>query len=321
MCYSAMVEQSKNAGFRVKARVDIELLRRLFERRVAGEKIKIPRALDFEFLENPESTEEKELQGLIRDYYRKADTEDQQELFAQRKRLGDAERKLNEKVTKTAEKERDVATRKIDQLLKSLERRNSKGLNDDDYRIYPFMYSPLVVSENGERVVRFFRYHLRPFGQGEDFDRRFGGCYNARRDSLQETFFWKNLFGRNHGVMVITKFFENVPESKFRKTALKPGEKDKNLILSFKPQDRDYMLIPCLWDRWKKVGQPDLYSFALITDEPPKEISEAGHDRCPIFLKEKNLDAWLNPNGKSQDELIAILADRETPFYRHELVA
>ncbi len=43
------------------------------------------------------------------------------------------------------------------------------------------------------------------------------------------------------------------------------------------------MPLACLWDRWSKEGEPDLYSFAAITDEPPPEVAAAGHDRCLRF--------------------------------------
>ena len=38
------------------------------------------------------------------------------------------------------------------------------------------------------------------------------------------------------------------------------------------------------------AGEPDLLSFAAITDEPPPEVAAAGHDRCIIPLPESALD-------------------------------
>jgi hypothetical protein len=40
-----------------------------------------------------------------------------------------------------------------------------------------------------------------------------------------------------------------------------------------------------------------------------------------ISLKQQKLEAWLNPAGKSPQELDALLADREAPYYEHEVMA
>lgn len=58
-----------------------------------------------------------------------------------------------------------------------------------------------------------------------------------------------------------------------------------------------------------------------ITDEPPGEIRAAGHDRCIINLRPENIVAWLTPVGRSDDELQAMLSDRRTPYYEHEVMA
>ena len=44
--------------------------------------------------------------------------------------------------------------------------------------------------------------------------------------------------------------------------------------------------------------EPELLSFAAITDEPPAEVAAAGHDRCVIPIKPEQLDAWLNPRPR-----------------------
>jgi len=65
----------------------------------------------------------------------------------------------------------------------------------------------------------------------------------------------------------------------------------------------------------QKAVEPDLYSFAAINDEPPPEVAAAGHDRCSIPIKPDKLDAWLTPEGRSKEELQAILDDRH--YYEH----
>jgi putative SOS response-associated peptidase YedK len=81
------------------------------------------------------------------------------------------------------------------------------------------------------------------------------------------------------------------------------------------------MAVACLWSHWQAEGEPELWSFAAITDEPPAEIAAAGHDRCIIPIKPENIDAWLNPDPENLVALYAILDDRERPYYEHRLAA
>lgn len=53
-------------------------------------------------------------------------------------------------------------------------------------------------------------------------------------------------------------------------------------------------------------GQPDLLSFAAITDEPEPEVAAVGHDRTIIKIKPEHIDAWLNPNLANLQALQAI---------------
>ncbi|MDR3608389.1 MAG: SOS response-associated peptidase family protein [Oligoflexia bacterium] len=308
MCYSAMVLQHlKSLGYRFKARIQTDLFEELYQRRSAGEKLKIPRAMDYNFT-TPSELPSVEVANYIHSYLRRLGSELEQELFAQKTRLAEAERKFKEKKTKTAEKEIGIAGRKIEALKNRLEKLRSNSEQPDDSRIYALQYAPVIVWENGERVIKPMRYLCRPAGFPESFDRDYPGCYNARRDSLKN--FWKNQYGRNHAILVISSFFENVKDSQ-----------GQNRVVQFKPKGFDQMIIPCVWDRWSEKGQPDLYSFALITDDPPKEVRDAGHDRCPIFIKESNIDSWLRPETVSEATLEKILADREKPFYEHAMVA
>ena len=68
------------------------------------------------------------------------------------------------------------------------------------------------------------------------------------------------------------------------------------------------------------AGEPDLLSFAAITDTPPPEIAAAGHDRCVVPIKRQNVDAWLRPVG-DLTRSYAILDDRERPYYEHRVAA
>lgn len=241
------------------------------------------------------------------------------ELFAQRKRLADAERSLQTKVTKAAAESKRIARDKVDALLRRLDDLRRTEPKERDGRIFPGHYAPVVVMEAGERVIKPMRYQCRPAGKPAFYDRKYPGTYNARRNNLGG--FWKELFGYSHGVMVVNAFYENVSSSRLEGRTLADGEKDTNVVLEFKPNPPIDMLVACLWSRWEGKDEPSLLSFAAFTDEPPPEIAAAGHDRCIIPIQPAQVDAWLNPDAGELAALHAILDSRERPYYEHRMAA
>jgi putative SOS response-associated peptidase YedK len=242
----------------------------------------------------------------------------EQELFRQRKRLADAERTLATKTTKAATESKRIATDKVEWALSKLSDLRRTELVDEDARIFPGWYAPVMVMREGRRVVLPMRYQCRLAGKPAFYDTKFPGTYNARRDNLEG--FWGGVFGRTHGVMVVNAFFENVSRHAMEHRALAPGEKDENVVLEFRPRPQHDMIVACLWSHWRSRDE-ELYSFAAITDEPPSEIAAAGHDRCIVPIKPEHVDAWLNPDPKNINALYAILDDRDRPYYEHRLAA
>jgi len=298
-------------------RLDRAGMAELFRLRQMRGKVPVPFALDRSF-DNPRDDWEREMQGL-RDAWRvDREQEWQAELFKQRKRLADAERFLAAKPTKKAAEDQRIASSKADILMGWLANLRRATPDPEDGRIFPFWYAPVIVKRDGKRVVTPMRYHLRRARAPAAEDRKFPGLYNARRDNLQK--FWRNQFGHKHAILVATSFFENVAKHNVEHRELQPGERPENVVLQFQPTPPHAMYLACLWDRWEGDGEV-LHSFAAITDEPPAEVAAAGHDRCVIPIAEKNIDAWLTPEGRSTEELFAILDERERPYYEHRLAA
>lgn len=330
VCYSAMIwadyrqyVKLLNSKISIKEFIEIFWWRyRPEELHAKARKVLIPKALEMAFAE-PEGSDPDlaEIRRLIDAYNAGRATELQQELFKQRKRLADAERALSEKPTKKAADDHRIAGNKVRQIrgwLSDLERSTPEAR---DSRIYPMHYAPVMVWEDGQRVIKPMRYHCRPAGKPPKVDLEFPGLYNARRDNL--TRYWRGQFGQTHGVMVADAFYENVNRHRAEGRELAPGEKPENLVLEFRPNMAGPMLVACVWSRWtapEGSAEPDLLSFAAVTDEPPAEVSAAGHDRCIIPLKPENVDAWLQPGGNIA-RMQEILDDRERPYYAHRLAA
>lgn len=312
MCYSAqLIEQYEEYVAANGADIDIEAFARLYGFRCLDDRIKIPKAVDVAF-HGAGSRLEASIKAELKQFRAQQTTKLEQELFKQRKRLSDAERVLQAKPTKAAVESQRISTNKIGWLREKLADLNRTELTGQDSRIYPGYYAPVMVWENGRRVIKPMRYQCRPAGKPATYDAKYPGTYNARRDNLQG--FWKEQFGHTHGLMVVSAFYEHV-------AIPKAGAEPEKVILEFKPRPQQNMLVACLWSRWTAPGEPELLSFAAITDEPPPEVAAAGHDRCIIPIKPENIDAWLNPDPKNLAALYAILDDRERPFYENKLAA
>jgi putative SOS response-associated peptidase YedK len=319
MCYSAQIWQSYRKYVRAwGADVDLNEFVRLYWDRQTNSRIKIAKAMDAAFAD-PAGADEAKIKTLIDAFDVQQATKLEQELFKQKKRLADAERTLQVKTTRAALDSRRIATDKIAWALGKLADLRRTELNDEDSRIFPGWYAPVMIVENGRKVVKPMRYQCRPAGKPAFYDVKFPGTYNARRDSLGG--FWKEQFGVSHGIIVANAFFENVALHSMQGRELAPGEKEQNVVLEFRPRPTQDMLIACLWSHWAAPGEPSLLSFAAITDEPPAEVAAAGHDRCIIPIKAQNVDAWLDPSASSLARMQAILSDRERPYYEHRMAA
>jgi putative SOS response-associated peptidase YedK len=315
MCYSAQIlsdyrRYSKEYGATLSIREFVEL----FWHRQRDPRTKIPKAMESAFL-HPTNASEQEIKRLVDEFAADQETKLQQELFKQKKRLADAERMLMTKLTKKAQDEQRIATSKIEWCLGKISDLHRTELIDDDSRIYPGHYAPVMVWEEGRRVMKPMRYQCRPAGKPAFYDVKYPGTYNARRDNLGG--FWKELFGFSHGLVVMNAFFENVNKHRAQGRELHEGEAVENVILEFRPRPQQDMLVACLWSKWVSAEGEELLSFAAITDEPPPEVVAAGHDRCVVPLKEENIDAWLRPDRDRIRDQYAILDDRARPFYEH----
>jgi putative SOS response-associated peptidase YedK len=319
MCFSARVKQkfdhlSRQHG----AEVDWESFEDVFKRRAEGEDIKVARDLQRNY-QNPTTDVQKRTAGYIAQYLKTKKAEWENEVFVQRRRLATAQESLTKKETKKAREDIRIATNKSQMFLDRLADLRRTQPNNEDARIFPMMYAPVLISENGKTIIRPMRYTCRLAGKPADYDRRFPGTYNARRDSLDD--YWSKVYGRNHAVMVISGFYENVPLHLYEHRELATDEKEKNLVLEFDPQPSQDMLVACVWDRWSRGDSPDLYSFAAITDEPTPEVAATGHQRTVITLQEQHLSEWLSPAQVSKERLDEILSEKETPYYVHQIAA
>ena len=225
MCYSAecwalydAYVQEFDADIDIKAFWEIYLERdeKYRIRKKLSDGTKIPKGVDLNFL-RPKSDLERKIQDLIGEWNGRKLAESEAELTKQEARLAAAEEKLEVKETKTALNEQRIAGNKIKQMTRWIEdakRTRHEPARDD--RIFPDWYAPVMIIEDGKKIIRPMRYHCRPAGMPASSDvtkdGRISGKYNARRDNL--TRFWRKQFGHTHALMLAETFYENVDDGR-----------------------------------------------------------------------------------------------------------
>jgi len=161
MCYSARIIQDYRQYVRsFGAQLGIKEFVDLFWRRRSDPKIKIPKAMEGAFAEL-QGDEGNQIRAMIEEFKARSATELEQRLFAQRTRLVDAERALLTKTTKALTESQRIASDKIDDARAKLADLQRTELRDDDSRIFPGHYAPVMVMEGGKRVVKPMRYQVQ----------------------------------------------------------------------------------------------------------------------------------------------------------------
>jgi putative SOS response-associated peptidase YedK len=315
MCYSAQVLQVvRKLQRELGIRLDYWEAEKLFMRRLDDPSVIISRGFEANFAD-PASDQERRIEAAINEHRSRVATKLEKDLFSQKTRLVNAERSLKEKETKKAREDVRIATNKIETLTTKLADLRRGEPNSEDNRIFPMIYTGVIVRQDGHNVLTPMRYYCRPAGKPAFYDKQFPGLYNARRDNLEQ--FWGEQFGHHHAIMVVESFYENVRLHAMEHRELRPGEDEQNVVLQFLPEPAQPMLIACLWSHWTDPKDPDVRGFAAITDEPPADVAAAGHDRCIINIRAEHVEAWLTPEGRSAKDLQSILSDRAVPVFQH----
>jgi putative SOS response-associated peptidase YedK len=308
MCYSTMLESSYARYVReTGAEIDLQQFGEIFGWREVQPLLRITRCVE-RWFDEPESPAAERIADQIARHNARMVTTLEQQVFEQRKRVVEAERKLAAKPTKGAAESARIGNTRLEKALRDLSLYSGRQPSALDARIFSMRYAPIVVNVGGRNLVRLARYHLRRPGDPPSEDRHKPGLYNARRDNLDR--YWRRQFGATHALMLMGSFFEWVE--------LPDGRK---VELQFKPQTPQLMYVACLYAEWEGEDGQRMPCFAAVTDEPPPEVAAAGHNRCPVNLTAEAALRWLTPQGRSDEELQALLDERQRPYYEHEVLA
>jgi putative SOS response-associated peptidase YedK len=152
-----------------------------------------------------------------------------------------------------------------------------------DHIIRPYQKAPAVALESGINVLKPMQFSLVP----------------RWSETPKVKFAWRDAFKNRHCIIPLTDFIEPIYE----------GEFAGNMV-AFHRADAQILLAAGIWEEWvnKETGEA-FESFSIITTEPPKYIKQVGHDRCPLFLSEKNSEVWLANKFGAPKEMVSMLLE------------
>ncbi len=220
-------------------------------------------------------------------------------------------------------------------------------------RIFQGSYAPVLrTMVSGEIGVSPMRYGV--YQPSFIKDPKIAKAFNARRDNLTAPY-WSEAFQRNHGFVLLDGFYEWVSvndllkagvvrlqeireqfereteERKQRiidagkKYSMTPTERKdphfRKIIIKFEPKDQATLYVPVVFtSRILEDGFVD-FGFAIVTDDPQREVLAAGHDRSPSFITKEAVVDWNEIKGKSLSDFQDILDQKPQKYFDHALVA
>lgn len=166
------------------------------------------------------------------------------------------------------------------------------------YNVAPGKRVPVVVLEEGRRVLRAFVWGLVPFWAK---DRAIGNrLINARAETLAEKPAFRQAFRKRRCLILADGFYE-------WKTA--GSRKVPHHI--FLP-DREVFAFAGLWERWEPPEGEPLLSCAVVTTAANAFMAPI-HDRMPVILTPQGEVRWLDP-ASPPEVLRALLAPYAGPM-------
>lgn len=150
------------------------------------------------------------------------------------------------------------------------------------YNIAPGQHAPVVVLEEGRKVLQAMQWGLVPSWAK---DPAFGAkTINARAETVSEKPTFRKSFSRRRCLVLTDGFYE------WRK---EEGS-GRKIPMRFVMKDGEPFAFAGLWDRWESPDGEGLDSFTIVTTAANTFI-EAFHHRMPVILSPDDGELWLDP--------------------------
>jgi putative SOS response-associated peptidase YedK len=159
-----------------------------------------------------------------------------------------------------------------------------------DERVLPTRRAPVILLDNGQRVLRSMSFSLIP--AWSKVRRPKFATHNARLDTIDTKPTWREPFAGRHALVPMIAFVEPIYEGRFAGN-----------MVQFCARQGELLTAAAVYDRWVDPESKEVVdSFAIITDDPPAFVRDAGHDRCPIFLADSAFGEWLDARARPPGE-------------------
>ncbi|MCE4227002.1 SOS response-associated peptidase [Methylobacterium sp. C25] len=112
--------------------------------------------------------------------------------------------------------------------------------------------------------------------------------FNARAETVAEKPMFRDAFKKRRCIIPASGFYEWTGEK---------GDKRPHLFTA--SDDAPVLAIAGLWDRWRDPEGEEMLSCTMVVTEPSDWMGPY-HDRMPVILDGKQIDAWLDGSAGTE---------------------
>lgn len=175
---------------------------------------------------------------------------------------------------------------------------------EPNYNVAPSVHMPVVLENDGKRLIRSYRWGLIPFWA--DSMKTGYSMINARAETLNKKRSFQKPFLSQRCIIPASGFYE------WKTTG---SAKVPHFI---RRKKSELMHFAGLYEQWRDKNENPVNSYTIITTDANKPMSEL-HDRMPAMLLPEEIAAWLDPANKDTGMLSDLLRpwpDDDIEFYR-----
>lgn len=172
------------------------------------------------------------------------------------------------------------------------------------YNVAPSAMMPVVLLNEGKRVIDLYRWGLIPFW-AESINTGYS-MINARSETLANKKSFRKPFRSQRCVVPASGFYE------WKNTS------SGKIPYYITQKKASLMNLAGLYETWKSDSGETVNSYTIVTTPANKPIQNL-HDRMPAMLADAELDIWLNHEHQSDDMLHDLLQpwpDNDITYYR-----
>lgn len=166
---------------------------------------------------------------------------------------------------------------------------------ENRYNIAPGQAIPVIANSTlaGARWMEAMKWGLVPFwAKDPEIGNR---LINARAETIAEKPAYKQALKRRRCIVPSDGFYEWQAQSA-----------GPRLPHHIRLQDGELFGFAALWEEWEAPDSSPLRTCTIIT-VAPNEIMAPIHNRMPAILRRKDEDAWLDPQLKETEAIVAML--------------